>query len=117
MAATSLEEGLEVRTEDLKKLWETLKPRVPFVDARRTKIENYLREIPARVHRREGYEAIFTLTRIATMLGEIRIEFRDAKAEETEVDGNNKRNIEERAFEETPTNLYPISRGTPDIDK
>lgn len=103
MGVTSLEGGLKTRTEDLNKLWETLKPNVPFEDSRIRKIESYLTEIPIRVQRREGYEALFALTRVATMLGEIRIEYRDA--ERRTEDGTNEGNAVECASEETPPHV------------
>jgi hypothetical protein len=106
MTATSLEAGLASRTADLKKLWETLKPRVPFIDQRRTKIDNYFTEIPARVNRREGYEAIFALTRIATMLGEVRIEFREVE------NGDNEGSTADSSAEEAPTNVHDIRGGS-----
>lgn len=115
MAVTSLEEGLLTRTEDLKKLWDdTMSVRVPFTDVRRTKIENYLAEIPMRVRRREGYEALFALTRIATMLGEIRIEFKDApNIEVGDVNGTDEGDTEKRAVEEAPTDIRSAQHRTP----
>jgi hypothetical protein len=106
MGVTSLEVGLKTRTEDLNKLWETLKPNVPFEDSRNRKIESYLAEIPIRVQRREGYEALFALTRVATMLGEIRIEYRDT--ERRTEDGTDQGDTVECAAEEAPSNVQPI---------
>jgi hypothetical protein len=106
MADTSLEEGLKTRTDDLVKLWELLKVRVPFTDARRTKIENYIAEVPVRVRRREGYEALFALTRVATMLGEVRIEYRGT--ERRVEDGVEQRDTVECSPEETPSNVHSI---------
>lgn len=106
MAVTSLEEGLKTRTEDLKNLWETLKPNVTIEDNRYVKISNYLIEIPIRMQRREGYEALFALTRVATMLGEIRIEYRDA--ERRTEDGTDQRDTVECTPEEAPSNVHPL---------
>lgn len=69
-------DAIEKRTEDLKNNYALLEKRVIPGDDRSSKIERYFREIPVRVKRGEIYEAIFDLTRIATMLGEIRIEYR-----------------------------------------
>lgn len=106
MAVTSLEDGLKTRTEDLKKLWETLKPNVTIEDNRYMKISNYLAEIPIRMQRREGYEALFALTRVATMLGEIRIEYRDT--ERRTEDGTDQRDTVECTPEEAPSNVHSI---------
>lgn len=107
MAVTSLEAGLETRTEELKLLWTAYRPRVLFTDPRRTKIENYLDEIPARIRMRQGYEALFVLTRIATMLGEIRIEYKDLPVVE-ENNGTDKGLAENNSSEEADSNVQPI---------
>jgi hypothetical protein len=106
MGVTSLESGLKTRTDDLKKLWEVLKPNVALEDTRFRKIESYLEEVPIRVQRREGYEALFAITRVATMLGEIRIEYRDA--ERRTEDGINEGNAVECTAEEAPSNVHPL---------
>ena len=107
MAVTSLEEGLETRTEELRLLWNAYRPRVLFTDPRRTKIENYFDEIPARIRMRQGYEALFGLTRIATMLGEIRIEYKDLPVVE-EPNGTNQGSTENNPPEEIDSNVQPI---------
>jgi hypothetical protein len=106
MGVTSLEVGLKTRTEDLKKLWETLKSGVTIEDNRFVKINNYLAEIPIRMQRREGYEALFALTRAATLLGEIRIEYRDT--ERRTEDGTDQGDTVECTAEEAPSNVHPL---------
>jgi hypothetical protein len=75
-------EAFTKRVEDLQKNYELLSPRLVEHDRRISKIESYIDEIPYRLRRGEFYEALFAITRVATMLGEIRIEYRtDAEVE------------------------------------
>lgn len=107
---TTFDEGFATRYDDLKKLWELYKPHMDLSDQRCVKIHNYLTEIPLRLQRQERYEALFDLTRIATLLGELRVQH---QRKAPIIDGNHEGNTEECTAEETPSNIHAIRDGAP----
>ena len=111
MSITSLEEGLHTRLEELKELWEDVyKKNVPFTHSYRHLVDDYLTTIPVHLQSGRGYEAVFFLTRVATMLGEIRIECKPVNADKKceEQSGINEGSPAESTAEEAYSNICPI---------